>query len=208
LEYSVTQALAQLKLLDKRIIKEINQASFVSYKKGESGKIEKIYTEEEYSNNTKSSYAKITTLINRRNKIDVSIMVSNAITTVKINDKSMTVLEAISQKKIVDYKTKLLTAIKEEHAIIQDTIYQENHELDSRLQRLLETAFANKDKENKDDIKNISDPYWKVNERKLVDPLNIKKLIGILDEEIDSFNNQIDYILSESNAKTKILIEG
>lgn len=208
MEYSVTQALAQLKLLDKRIIKEINQASFVSYKKGESGKIEKIYTEEEYSNNTKSSYAKITTLINRRNKIDVSIMVSNAITTVKINDKSMTVLEAISQKKIVDYKTKLLTAIKEEHAIIQDTIYQENHELDSRLQRLLETAFANKDKENKDDIKNISDPYWKVNERKLVDPLNIKKLIGILDEEIDSFNNQIDYILSESNAKTKILIEG
>lgn len=208
MEYSVTQALALLKLLDKRINKEINQASFVSYKKGETGKIEKIYTVEEYSNNTKSSFDKITDLIKNRNKIDVAIMVSNATTFVKIDDKKMTVLEAISQKKIIEYKVKLLTAIKEEYAIIRDTIYQENHELDSRLQRLLETAFANKDnKENKDDIEGISKPYWKVNERKLVDPLNINKLIEELDNEIDSFNSKIDYILSESNASTKITIE-
>ena len=204
-EYSISQALAELKLLDKRINKSIQGLNPVDRIKGKCKITNYNGTIDDFIANTKSQHQKINDLIVQRNKIQTAIMFSNSIIKVKVAGEEMTVIEALAKKDIINYKRNLYNRLRSSYIDTTDTIRRENELVEARLQKLLETSLGNKDK-SETDIKAISEPYNETNLYKLVDPLDTARLLTDLDSEIDDFEHNIDYILSESNAKTKITI--
>ena len=98
-KYSIHRALAELKLLDKRITKTIDNLKVITYKKG--NKLEYNITEEEFKAVVEADMQSVKDLITRRKEIKEKIVKSNAETLVTIAGKEMTVAAAIERKESI-----------------------------------------------------------------------------------------------------------
>ncbi len=205
MEISIHRALAELKLLDKRIIKSISDApSFcVPIKNGD--KTIGNDSLENYKKKIKGSFDSTLALIERREQIKAKIMYSNAVTKVKVAGEEMTVAEAIEKKNNLKYKKQLLDRLKRDYYHASNRIEDENSELLDRLESFLKATLG--DNPSKKEIESVSELFIEKNELKLYDPLDIEKEITALEEEIDGFLMEVDFVLSESNSKTTIEID-
>lgn len=203
-KYTVTEALQELKLLTKRIERLINETTFISTKKSD----EKNNKDE--TQNASKNYQSIKDLINRRSLIKSAIMRSNATTVVEIGNKKYTVSDVISHKEYISEQEQLLEVMKRQYQIIQEEIVRYNTERQRKVDQLIQTAFGrdlnSKSHSNVDDIKNITDTYFRQYNIEIVDPIKLKEKIDELEEEIESFKNTCDFKLSYINAVTIIEI--
>ena len=195
---TITRALAELKLLDKRIAKAISEGKFVSYSINGKNAINTFKPSEEKQS--------IEALIARRATIKAAIMKSNATTKVTIGNVEMLVIDAIEMKETIKYKENFLQQLKSQQLNIRYTIASTNENVNARLDKLLEANFGKESKTKADEMEAISKPFLERNEAKLEDPLNLDSLIESLSEEILAFTSNVDYALSESNALTQIEI--
>lgn len=91
---TITKALSELKLLDKRISDEICKTQFCAANKH----FQRTLNGKSITDAKKdmlSVYNKITDLINRRNGIKKALTLANATTSVTINGQKMSIAEAI-----------------------------------------------------------------------------------------------------------------
>ena len=206
---TITRGLAELKLLDKRINHKISESNFITANKKSNKKINGIYTVDEFSQNAKAQYQSVLDLIERRKKIKTAIVNSNANTIVNIAGKEMTVADAIERKESIQYEQTLLNTMRKQYSTSLGKMQIENEKVNAKLDELLNTSFGkeNKQKVSDDEISIISKPYLEQNEFVLINPLEIHKKIESLNEEIDNFISEVDYVLSESNSITRITIE-
>lgn len=204
---TITRGLAELKLLDARIKKEIDNTSFVDVYQNRSNKaLAKNMTKDDFEKQAKSNLESIQDLIKRRNKIKSEILKSNSITKVKISEKEYLVVEAIDKKTNIIYEQKLLSKMREQYTNALNQIQIQKTKLDSDVQNMLTQNLGTDKKANKDDWDSIAKPFIEQNELKILDPLFLDKKISNLDKEIDLFLNEVDFVLSESNSKTEIEI--
>jgi len=197
-EMIVTQALNELKLLDKRITKAIVNSEFVGYTVG--GKMKNSFDPE----TVKGKLTSISDLIERRARIKALIYESNLKTKVTIGGKKMTVSEAILVKENIPYKRKLLHTLKSQYETAEYRVNSENEEVNTRLDN--QTSKFGEDKSKAKDIEEFSKNFIKMNGAELIDPANIPEYTRKLDEELDTFENEVDFILSTSNATTTISV--
>lgn len=208
MKMTITRALAELKLLDSRIKNSINETTFIDgYQKRIDRTLFTKETKEEFSKKAKSDYQSITALIKRRSEIKSKILNSNAGTAIRIASKEYTVAEAIDRKTQVEYEKLLLSKMRLNLNDINNQIESNRVELDSKIETMLAQSLGTDKKTNKDDYDNVSKPFIEANCINKVDPISIDKEIQALNESIETFINEVDFVLSESNAKTKIDIE-
>lgn len=203
---TITRALVELKILDKRIYSEIQDGHFITYK---SKKLRNSnINPEAFSSTAKSQFQSINDLITRRNKIKSAIIMSNARTIVKLGNLEMTVAELIERKSILEYKKMLVESLRLQKTNTLSQVDKNNQIVDNELQTLLSTSFgkATNGKINVDDLENISKTYRDNNESIIIDPLGVDARIKELDDEIELLEKEANFILSESNAITKIQI--
>ena len=205
----VTKGLNELKLLDSRILRRINEAEFISAAKLSVTNVNGKITKEEFKNRAKADYMSITDLIKRRNKIKSAIIQSNAVTMVEIAGKKMTVAEAIDKKSSITYEKALVQQLSAQYAEAIDRVNVENSRVDNSVEMLLVTAYG---KEGKEKITEASynaivAPYRAANEFGLVDALEAEKLIKTMTDEIEAFESEVDTCLQISNSITTIEIE-
>ena len=204
---NIHRALAELKLLDSRINKEM-RIEFTTTKKASSEKVKKgILTVEEFTNDVKSTYQSITDLIVRRNTIKSKIVKSNAETMVAISGKQMTVADAIEQKSAIELKKGLLQQLKKSYSTSEQEIVLSNNQLDRTVETMINNMVGAENKNNKDVVENaqnMAKQYYDNNKMVLVDPIGIAKTIQELEKEIDTFESEVDYVLSTSNAIVEI----
>lgn len=188
---TVTRGLSTLKLLEKRI-----------HKKAESTFISVNISDQTNSSDIKGNYDSIMDLIKYRNDLKAAIMLSNAKTIVTINNEEMSVAEAIDRKSSIAYLKLLVNSLKEQLMDARMIADNHNRNQESRLDALLEANFGSDTKHKAENFKTIADEFWKKNKADLIDPLDLQKKIETLTEEIDNFENEVDLVLSESNATT------
>lgn len=207
MEMSIHRALAELKLLDKRIEKSIDAANFVGVIKGSEEKVAQTnLTKEEFKIKTKSTLDSIQSLIKRRNKIKTLIVESNAKTLVNIAGNTYTVAAAIERKSSIYLEERLLVSLKYSYANASKTLERNNNSMESQLNTHL-TTMLGKDNKNIDLIQSMSAAYRKENTYELVSGINIEGLIESMEKEIDDFKTEVDYVLSTSNAIQTITLE-
>jgi hypothetical protein len=196
-EITITRALAQLKTLSERIDNTLEKSVLITYK--HRGNIER--------NMTEHNLQKVRDLIAYRKRLKAAIVKSNANTTVSIDGDCCTVAEAIERKSSIDLEKRVLLKMKRELAEVTRTVESHNQQVQKKLDRLLEVEFGKDQvKSNVENMETISESYLRNNRAEIIDPLRIEEKITQLEENILKFESEVDLVLSESNAITKIYV--
>lgn len=201
----VTQALNELKLLDDRINKAINDAVLVIAAKRSEKKVNPNLTKEEFEIRAKAGYQSVLDLIERRKKIKAAVVTSNAVTKVIVHGEEMTVAEAIERKSTIDYEISLLRQMQGQWGAQNREMNMQNIRMEERIDKYIET-FVGKDtsKAKDNELEAMIKPMRESGEYALVDPLSIEKKIADLDDYIKGFRSEVDAILQISNCTTWI----
>jgi hypothetical protein len=198
---SITQALAELKLLDKRLSKQIDNVTWADV-----STVSKVVDAEKMKARAQAEYQSYMDLVKRRDKIKRAVVLSNASTRVKIDTWEGTVAEAIEHKKSIQYKQNLLETMKGQMVQARVNYEAQKSAVDTRLERLLQSELGKDVKTNPETITALSTSFRNNNKVELIDPLDLASKIATLESEIDSFETNVDWVLSEANGRTMISV--
>lgn len=203
------KALAELKILDGRIKKEIQSGSYCAANKHSNVKINGIQIED-FKKAAQGTYDKVSDLINRRKAIKKAVVLSNAKTTVKIADAEYTVAEAIEMKNHgIEFEALLINAMDSQYRQAQAEVNRQNgNNLEERADQYVTAIYGQKEgKTNSADIEKVRKDFLEANSYEIIDPINIPEKVDTLRQKIDAFMAEVDSALSVSNALTEITIE-
>jgi hypothetical protein len=201
---TIHRALSELKLIDAKIEKQINEIVPTGiYQKGKL--INNYIKEEDFKTSAQSKFDSVNDLIARKNAIKSAIVEANGKTKVKVAEKEMTIADAINFKAVVVFKKKLVETLKQRHTQAVAQMNQQNTIVEQNVQRILEATFGKENvKAGKDDVESVRKPYMEANEFHLFDPLEVAKKVEVMETEIGNFEADVDAVLSEINAVTFI----
>lgn len=203
---TIHKALAELKVLDKRITSSIS-VQFCVANKHSNEKISGLALKD-WKDIAQSSYQKANDLIRRNEAIKRAITLSNATTKVKVGDEEYTVAEAIWMKNHgMDSYKMLLWELQNQYGKAKIQCERENGEtLEKRADEYIFGLFGSKEKAAGEEIENLRKTFIESQQYEIVDPIKIAEEIQYLEEKISSFESEVDAALSVSNATTEIEI--
>lgn len=206
---TIHRALAELKVLDDRIMKLLSEAKFCGAAKNCMQKLGGV-TIEEYKQNAQSTYDKITDLMARQAAIKRAVSESNAVTHAVVCGHDYTVAQLIWMNQHgIDFKSTLLNVLERQYASAVAATEAANSKLSDKADDFISRNNAGADKNSMDAeaIKDMRESYIERETMQLVDCINIKKVKEELADEINKFKAEVDAVLSTSNAMTEITIE-
>lgn len=209
MKMSIHRALGELKTLEKRINKEISNGNFIGFKMGSSNKDYNTKENvEDFNKMVKESLQSINDLIKRRKTIKELIVQSNANTIVEIANNKITVASAIERKDSIIFEQNLLEKMKCQYNNALVNVNKLNEKMENSLNDKIEALISSdKSLKNSDMVISLSKTYRDENEWSLIDDIKLKEIIDKMENDIISFINEVDVVLSESNATTFIEVE-
>ena len=206
---TIHKALAELKILDGRIKKEIQNGLYCAANKHSNDKINGIPIED-FKKAVQGTYDKVTDLIKRQEAIKKAVALSNAKTYVDIAEVKYTVAEAIWMKNHgIEFKAMLINIMEKQYQQAQAEVNRQNgNNLEERADQYVTAIYGQKDgKTATSDIEKVRKDFLEANSYEIVDPINVQDKVDALRQKIDAFMADVDSALSVSNALTKITIE-
>lgn len=201
-QISVTRALAEVKSINDRIEKATRGTTFIGVTVG--GKVPNGADLHTTQNTLKANLQSVQDLIARRQKVKSAVVRSNALTVVTINSVEMTVAEAIERKGSIDKDRALLAVLKAQQAQVRTAIERNNVLMQSKIDAMILTAVGKERKATEEELEAISKPYIASNITAALDPSGLDTVIQKLEDDINGFVFEVDFVLSEANAKTVI----
>ena len=206
---NVHQALAELKMMDKRIEKAIQARDWATSNKHSNTKIDGV-TVGEWVAEAKADYQKVMDLIRRRDALKRAVVNSNAVTKVLIAGVEYTVAEAIDKK---NHGTQFLSMMARRLAHAYNTVKmvvdrENGTRLEDRADAFVKSLIGNTDtKGMTEEIKTRREDFIAAQTLDIIDPIGAVKEMERLEEEVSSFLTNVDAALSVSNAITQITVE-
>lgn len=205
---TVTEALAELTLLQKRI-----ESARAALENGtlitvvEVGKVPTGFkSREEYEVNAKALVQRVQALLDRRRAIKRAIVVSNASTSVSVAGEEMTVAEAIEMKNFIDYYEAILDTMQSAYTQTRNQYEKAQAKIKERLDKLALEVLGKNEAVNSDQYQSLVDSFMAREGVELLDPTNISKEIERRTIFIEEFKSTCDRVLSISNATTTVEI--
>lgn len=201
---TIHKALAELKVLESRIMKTVGDGTYCVANKHSNEKINGVSVED-YKKVIQGAYDKAIDLIARYKAIKKAVTLSNAKTVVTIGDEEYTVAEAIWMKNHgVEFDELLLNELREQYSKAQAKILKQNgNDLEQRAEQYVVGIYGSKEgKTNTDDFEKTKQDFITSQTFELVDPIGILEKIEVLEEKISTFKAEVDSALSTSNALT------
>lgn len=205
---TVHKALCELKTLDSRIQKCMQQSPFVFANKHANSKVAGVSVGD-YCKEVQASYQSANDLIARRDAIKRAVTLSNATVKVTIGGKEYTVAEAIELKNHgVPLKQMLLKKLDSDNRRARMEADKNNGDvLELRADEYVKSLYGNVDmKGSSDEIKKVRADFIAAQTMEIVDPIHIADEMARLEKEIKDFMVEIDSALSVSNALTELEI--
>lgn len=214
MEITITEALQQVKSLQKRLDKERDNLRVIAVKHGESLTGSDSYIKpEDFSKRANSNYQSVVDLMNRIVKIKKAIVKSNQTTMITIGGRTMSVQDAIIEKDYLGNKEELLDSLRRDLSSAR-TSYKMAERKNEETRDKLVNADISSNKASATDrdfvvkaTEKAIDYIKKSFEISFVDPLKVEQKVDELDKEIDEFKSRIDYTLSQSNSTHTIKID-
>lgn len=205
---SITEALNELKVLDKRIEKAVSDVSsnrtpfVVCYASNAPVNFEEMETK------VKAAYESIQDLIGYRNAIKRAVTLSNAKTAVVIDGKEMTVAEAIDVKSVMlPHYHRLLDRMISDARQAMNSHKKISDDVRASALRIIEAmnkGAASAVTENGTTENAVFNDYVEKNQPKMINPIKIEDEIDRLSDFITEFETRIDTTLAVCNAQTQI----
>ena len=206
---SITRALAEVKSLDDRITKAVQAGAFVAVTQGKGERRRMTSTSasiQTVEQSIKSAYTSINDMLNRRKALKAAVIKSNAETTVSIGGVSMTVAEAIERKNSIGLQATFYQFMRKNYIEAANAVTNGNRVLDDQIEKAVVAAYGNdsKNKPSKEAYDAVAEPRRNDHELSLLDPQNITAKIDELAAKLNTFSMEVDFVLSESNARNEI----
>lgn len=206
MKITLHRALAEVKMLNKRILASINDQKFIGYHIGDSAP-RGFGSVDDFNARARNGYRSVNDLIKRRNEIKSKLILANATTEMTVAGVKMTIAEAIDQKDFIDYKQSLHNEMKRQLSLTTQQLDSEKSDMLRRLDQRLASDLGSKDrKDHAAEVEQITKDFVRRNGANVIDPIHIRDEIEALDKEINDFLVEIDAALSEINALTTIEI--
>lgn len=209
---TITSALSELKILNKRIADEISGATFCETNKHVMRTL-KGKSIADVKSEMQATYDKITSLIVRNNAIKKAVTKANAETNITVGGEQMTIAEAIYMKQTgIDYFKNLLTNMSIQYTSAQHTITCNNGDtLTQNCEAYITKLFGTSDTKTASSdlitaINAAKEKYIEENTIDLIEGVDIAKAIENLKNKIDAFEAEVDAAITVANATTVIEI--
>lgn len=212
---SVTRALVELKTLGDKINRAIVGGHFVALQTGTNDKAKftnfagntQFASKVEAENKIKGSFDSVESLIARRQAIKSAIILSNAATDVSFAGRTIKVAEAIELKSTVEFRRSFLQNLQNQLNTVNSNVVTRNAALEAKIDKLLETTYgSDKTKIEAAVVEAISKPQRDTSGVSAFDPINVQAKIDSQRELLDQLESELDFTLSESNARTTIVV--
>ena len=201
---TVTDALAELTLLEKRIDSArvaLDNNTLIAVV--EVGKVPTSFkSRDDHAVKARAALQRVDALIDRRRVIKRAIVLSNASTMVTVAGQEMTVAEAIELKNFILYYEAVLntmvsayTRTRKEYEIAQARVKE-------RLDKLAMEVLGKNAASEK--YQSLADSFLAREGAELLDPTNLTEEIARRQTFIEDFKSTVDRVLSISNARIMI----
>lgn len=205
---SIARLLVELKTLGKQIEDAIKSATFIGVARKNDGMAQVMGRSEgiaELEEIIKSKFQRINDLIDRQTKIKAAITLSNATTKVTICGNAMTVADAINLKLRIEKIDKpLLETMRRQHKDSAATYDMLSAKLAGEVSKLIDDANGKDRKADAEGLKAAIEIKQKMGSPILIDPLKLRDLIEQKQKAIEEYLAEVDFALSESNARTEL----
>lgn len=196
---SITQALAELKLLRKRFECVLVDAEFVTLKT----KTKQLDTEA-FKRSAIGSYQSFKDLLNRYNRIKAAIVVSNATARVTIAGREYSIAEAVERKRSIETEKECLRLMQRQHKDVMERYEAHQKAQQDRLDRLVMQELGKDNKTSIEIVTQLTATFMESNKAEVVDPLKLEEKIREIQKDLEDFETNVDWALSESNGRTMI----
>lgn len=206
---SITRALTRAKTIEKQLTRLVESQYVVTLMKREVDDATDVFKDN--LKMTQSNFDQFNALFAELNNIKAAVRKSNEVTKVVIGGEELTVADALVYKNTIVYRNNFLDRITRENRNAESRVEQSKISADTKFASVRENLIKNSQGQD------VSEDYLKTvlteEERRLKKAIVEVKVSGIKDvndyieaerKRIDTFLEEVDYVLSESNAITII----
>lgn len=206
---SITRALTRAKTIEKQLTRLVESQYVVTLMKREVDDESDVY--QDNLKMTKSNFDQFNDLFAELNNIKAAVRKSNEVTKVVIGGEELSVADALVYKNTIVYRNNFLDRITRENRNAESRVEQSKINADNKFATVRENLIKNSQGQD------VSEDYLKTvlteEERRLKKAIvevkvsginNVNEYIEAERKRIDTFIEEVDYVLSESNATTII----
>lgn len=206
---SITRALTRAKTIEKQLARLVESQYVVTLMKREVDDVSDVFKDN--LKMTKSNFDQFNDLFAELNNIKAAVRKSNEVTKVVIGGEELTVADALVYKNTIVYRNNFLDRITRENRNAESRVEQSKISADTKFASVRENLIKNSQGQD------VSEDYLKTvlteEERRLKKAIvevkvsginNVNEYIEAERKRIDTFLEEVDYVLSESNATTII----
>lgn len=206
---SITRALTRAKTIEKQLARLVESQFVVTLMKREVDEESDVY--QDNLKMTKSNFDQFNDLFAELNNIKAAVRKSNEVTKVVIGGEELSVADALVYKNTIVYRNNFLDRITRENRNAESRVEQSKISADTKFASVRENLIKNSQGQD------VSEDYLKTvlteEERRLKKAIvevkvsginNVNEFIEAERKRIDTFIEEVDYVLSESNATTII----
>ena len=203
MKMSLTRLLNEIKLANAKIQKKlVEDVKYFDIMAG--GKLKVYKSEEDMKSVVGGHLNSITDLIKLRDKYKKLLLQANNTTTVTVNGVTLTISEAIAKKESIKQEQDLVKVIRRQLQMTEVNITNLDNANETKLDDLLRVAMGKDKKTDSAEIESLTKTLRENNKVTLVDAGGAKKFLETKEDEIEKFISDIDFSLSEINAKTEV----
>lgn len=206
---SITRALTRAKTIEKQLTRLVESQYVVTLMKREVDDATDVFKDN--LKMTQSNFDQFNDLFAELNNIKAAVRKSNEVTKVVIGGEELTVADALVYKNTIVYRNNFLDRITRENRNAESRVEQSKISADTKFASVRENLIKNSQGQD------VSEDYLKTvlteEERRLKKAIvevkvsginNVNEYIEAERKRIDTFLEEVDYVLSESNATTII----
>lgn len=206
---SITRALTRAKTIEKQLARLVESQFVVTLMKREVDDVSDVFKDN--LKMTQANFDQFNDLFAELNNIKAAVRKSNEVTKVVIGGEELTVADALVYKNTIAYRNSFLDRITRENRNAESRVEQSKISADTKFASVRENLIKNSQGQD------VSEDYLKTvlteEERRLKKAIvevkvsginNVNEFIEAERKRIDTFIEEVDYVLSESNATTII----
>ena len=205
---TLNEALAKIKLLNKKVADKTNKLKLTSYapKNSETEK-KNNKLKKDFIEKGKSDLQEIQDLIKNIKEIKGKLVIANATNYVTVAGVQYTIAEAIERKNSIGREIDLLQHISTDYHADKTYVDNINQQNQTRLDSRINVLLGNSDRKDCKDLIDAITENAKKEEFEVVNESIVSDLIDKMQEEINDFISNVDVQLTIANSTVSIEID-
>jgi hypothetical protein len=195
---SLHRIIAEIKMLEAKL-SLIGSTVFVGYQVGD--ETDKTI---EFKTNARSSYDKLVSNYKNLATLKAARNKANSETKVTIAGNVMTIDEALSAKATLPYKQSLIATLTAQFTQAQRQVDASVTQIEAKIAQQIATMFTGTRKATDEEIAVIRAAAERNQKGMAVIANGLKENLEALKAEVEAFTLEVDFVLSEANATTKV----